>query len=643
MRAFVRVLGVARRHLIWVGVAAISMVLVAASTVFAYNLIRPIYDEVLRPAAVTTESGSMVGAETAGRTGIIGRLDSVAADARQWLRDHTPSGRIAVLVLVLIAIIIKNLFTFISRYAVAQLGLATIRDLRNRLYDALLGQSSAYFQDTSSGVLISRVVNDVQLINEALAERFGDLLQDSLTVVVLVIYVFALDARLALATFVLAPVLLAPVIHFSRRLRHRSRQSQERMGEMTSILDETVKGIRVVQAFAMERFERARFRRATQRHLRANLKARAIQAANAPVMEVVGALGFVALIGYASTRITSGSMTLGDLSAFLLGIYGAYNPVKRLNKFNLALQQAEVAAGRVFEVIDAPVAIREPSPAIRLDSVGEGIRFEAVRFSYDGTVPVLEELDLLIPSGHTVALVGPSGAGKSTVAQLVPRFWDVDQGAVRIGGRDVRTVALASLRDLIGLVTQETVLFNDTVRHNIASGRTDVTADQIEAAARAAFAHEFIHALPEGYETMIGERGMKLSGGQRQRLAIARALLKDPPILILDEATSALDPEAEQLVQRALENLMQGRTTLVIAHRLSTVRRADRIVVLREGRIVEQGDHEALMRSGGAYRQMVDLQQLAGSEDLHRKKQGPEDSGQACHDGPTEEEPEAHE
>jgi subfamily B ATP-binding cassette protein MsbA len=579
------------------------MVLVSVATVFAYNLIRPIYDELLNPAG-----------EAAGRVptaeGIVGQLDRISESATSWLRGRLGTGRGSVLLLVVFAVLGKNGFGFLARYAGSRLGLATVRDLRNTLFDSLLGQSPGYFHRSSTGVLVSRVVSDVQLINEAIAERLGDLFQDALILVVLVTYLYSLEPRLALATTVLAPLMLAPVIHLSRRLRKRSRQAQERMAELATVLDETVRGIRIVQAYDAQSFERERFRVASQRHFLASLRARAIQAANAPIMELFGTAAAAALIAYASMKIAEGRMTLGDFSAFLIAAYGAYNPIKRLNRFNLALQQAVVASERVYDVVDAPVAIQDRPISIRLEGIGDGIRFDDVSFAYEHDQWVLRKVNFHVPQGRTVALVGPSGAGKTTVAQLIPRFWDVQRGAVTVGGRDLRDLSLSSLRSQIGLVTQDTMLFNDSVRSNIAFGRERVADEVVEAAARAARAHGFIRAMPQGYDTVIGEGGTRLSGGQRQRLAIARALLKDAPLLILDEATSALDPPEERLVQKALDELMRNRTTLIIAHRLSTVRTADLIIVMEEGRIVQQGTHDRLIAEGGLYRKLVEAQEI---------------------------------
>jgi subfamily B ATP-binding cassette protein MsbA len=354
-----------------------------------------------------------------------------------------------------------------------------------------------------------------------------------------------------------------------------------------------------------------RFRLANQRQFLAGLSARAIQAANAPVMEVLGAFTALAVIAYAASQITAGGMTLGDFSAFVLGAYALYNPLKRLNKFNLVLQPAVVAAGRILEIIDAPVAVSERPGARALTELGDGVRFENVGFAYRRDQWVLRGFELHLPQGSTVALVGASGAGKSTAVQLIPRFFDVQEGAVWVGDHDVRDLTLASLRAQIGLVTQEPLLFNDTVRTNIVCGREGISGDAVEAAATAADADEFIRDLPAGYDTVIGEGGVKLSGGQRQRLAIARAVLQDPPILILDEATSALDPESETMIQRALDRFTRDRTTLVIAHRLATIRRADVIAVLADGRVAEMGNHDELVAAGGLYRRMVEMQELS--------------------------------
>jgi subfamily B ATP-binding cassette protein MsbA len=605
MRDFFRVLGLAKRHGAWILIAVISMVVVAGATVFAFNLVRPISDQVLRPSTPAEATFDLPA------SGMVAALDAASARAEQVLRGWVGESRVAILVLALLAIVAKNLFTFLARFASARFGLATVRDLRNLFFDSLLLQTPAFFHDRPVASLVSRATSDFQLLREALAERLGDVAQDLVTVPVIVVYLMSLDLRLALATAVAAPLLFAPVVHFSRRMRTRALQAQERTDEIAVVIDETVRSLRVVQTFGMADFMADRFRLANQRQFLASLCARAIQAANAPVMEVLGALTALVVIAYAASQITAGDMTLGDFSAFVLGAYALYNPLKRLNKFNLVLQPAVVAAGRIFEIVDAPVAVCERPGARALTEVGAGVRFENVGFAYRQEQRILRGFELDLPQGSTVALVGASGAGKSTVVQLIPRFIDVQEGTVWIGDHDVRDLTLASLRGKIGLVTQEPLLFDDTVRTNIVCGREGISDSAVEAAAKAADADEFIRHLPAGFDTVIGEGGAKLSGGQRQRLAIARAVLQDPAILILDEATSALDPESEAMIQRALDRLTRHRTTLVIAHRLATIRRADVIAVLADGRVAEMGNHDDLVAVGGLYRRMVEMQELS--------------------------------
>jgi subfamily B ATP-binding cassette protein MsbA len=451
------------------------------------------------------------------------------------------------------------------------------------------------------------VVSDADAIQAAVSTRMGDLFQESLTLLFLLIYVFWTNPELALVTFVAAPLIVYPVVHFGKRLRGTTHRSQERMADIATLLEETIRGVRIVKAFTMERFEIGRFRNATKRHLSSNLKAQKIQALSSPVMDLITGLGGLALFLYAQRRIDNGTLTIGALMAYMAAIAAMYQPMKKLNKVNLSVNTALSAAERVFRMLDIPNDVEDKPRASAIAAVGSGIRYENVSFRYEAE-PVLTGVDLTIAPGEIVALVGGSGAGKSTFVNLLPRFYDVNGGRITVDGRDVRDVQLSSLRGLMGLVTQEVVLFNDTVRNNIAYGLDNADEDRVIDAAKAANAHDFIMSMPNGYDTEIGESGVLLSGGQRQRLAIARALFKDPPILILDEATSALDTESERLVQGALERLMQGRTTLVIAHRLSTIRSADKIVVLDKGAIVETGPHEELLARRGVYRKLYDLQ-----------------------------------
>ncbi len=614
MRTLWRLLRYTKPHAGWAALAVGGMVGVALATVFLMYLVVPLFDHMLGAGAAHQILGKSVAVEKPSKKSenpLLRQLRQQFERLSGQLAAHLPSDRWALAVLVLLTVLVKNALTYFGHYAFYRTGLATVKDLRDQLMDAMLAQPPAYLQRQPTAVLMSRVTNDVEQITAAISDRFGDLFQDTFTVIGLLVYAFSLNFRFALAALVVAPLLVAPVWHFSRKLRRRSHQSQQRLGEMNTVLDEVFKGHRVVQAFGMESFESQRFRQATRKHFKANLKARKVQALNAPVMEVLGVAGAMALIGYASHLIARGEMTIGLFTSFLFALYGMYNPIKRLNKLNLAMQMAIAAGERVFAVLDEPVLISDRPGARLFPGLVKEIRFEHVSFAYEPEKPVLRDFNLVIPAGKVVALVGPSGAGKSTVAQLLPRFWEVQEGAILADGEDIRNFTLASWRQALGLVTQETVLFNTTIRANIAYGQEVVDEERLRECARAAYAEEFILQFPDGYDTVVGEAGVKLSGGQRQRVAVARALYKDPPLLILDEATSALDAEAEAVVQRALENLMRGRTTLVIAHRLATVCNADWIAVMDQGRVVEEGTHRELMVAGGLYARLAELQGLS--------------------------------
>lgn len=601
----------------WAVLALASMVTVAITNGALVGLMRPLFDEVLTREGerVQTEDDSTRAIdallrrdEPEGQRGtIVNAIDRATLEARNWWSAHERDRWKLIPVILLIVFLVRSVAMFFSHYAFERVGLSTIRDFRNQLYESIIHQSARFFARKSTGELVSRVVSDVDSIQAAVSIRMGDLFQESANLIVLMVFVLLSHTELAIVSFVVAPLIVWPIVQFGKRLRRFSRHSQERMADVATVLEETIRGVRIVKAFAMEPFEVRRFREATQRHFAVNLKARRVQALSSPVLELLGGTCMVLLIAYAGMRIHAGAMTIGQFVSFLLALAMMYTPIKRLNQVNLAMNTALSAAERVFQMLDTENEVRDRSDAIRLRTIGSGVSYRDVSFAY-GDHDILSGVSLDVQPGEMVAIVGGSGAGKSTLVNLLPRFYDVSGGAILVDGHDIRDVTLDSLRGLIGFVTQEVVLFNDTIRNNIAYGRADIPLERVRDAARAANASGFIETLPEGYDTLVGEAGVRLSGGQRQRLAIARALLKNPPILILDEATSALDTESERLVQQALNHLMEGRTTLVIAHRLSTVRRANRIIVLDGGVITEVGTHATLIERDGTYRRLYEMQ-----------------------------------
>jgi ATP-binding cassette, subfamily B, bacterial MsbA len=519
---------------------------------------------------------------------------------------------LAIAVLVLILYLVKGVLSYFSAYYVRYVGLQAILDLRRDLYARIHRQSLAFFSANPTGLLISRMTSDIARMQRTVSGDLADVFRLSFIILGQVFLVFYLYWRLSLVCLVVLPLVLYPIIRFGRRLKLTSKSSQEKMAEVTSILKETITGNRIVKGFGMEEYEVRRFTESLRKVQRQELRGARLVSLSPPIMELVGAVAAAFLIAYAGYNISRGSLNPGQFSTFLTALVWLYASVKNLAKINNDFQQSMAATRRVFEMMDADLEIRERPGAGELSPFRSEIRFRDVSFGY-GDKPVLQGVNLSVRAGTVLAIVGSSGAGKTTLVNLLPRFYDVTGGAITIDGTDIREISLASLRRQIGIVTQEVLLFDDTVRNNIAYGRQDVSLSEVEGAARAAYAHDFIMRLPRGYDTRLGEAGHLLSVGERQRISIARALLKNSPILILDEATSALDTESEAMVQNALDNLMKGRTVFVIAHRLSTVRNADVITVLERGRIVEEGSHESLLAGKGAYARLYELQFREGA------------------------------
>ena len=516
-----------------------------------------------------------------------------------------------VAILILLAYLLKGIGTYVSGILMASVGQRVVMDIRNQLFGHTLNQSAAFFARRTSGQLMSRITNDVGQVQLGVSETLADFLRESLAVVGFVYILFSTDWRLALLCMTAAPLIVYPLIRLGQRVRRFTRRGQEELEHLTHLAAEGLTGHRIVKAFGAEAREAQRFAGAARSLYRTNMRVMSALSSLPPLMEFIGGLAAVGALWYGAGQIAGQQLTSGELAKFLAAAFMMYGPVKKLSRVNAGLQQTIAAAERIFELLDTHSEVRERSGAAPLARLRDRVEFRDVGFAYDDDPQrhTLRHVSFTARAGQVVAIVGLSGAGKTTLVNLIPRFYDVTEGAILIDGVDIRAVTLKSLRDQIALVTQETVLFDDTVAANIAYGVPDAPRSAIEAAARAAHAHEFVAHLTRGYETTIGERGQRLSGGQRQRLAIARAILKDSPLLVLDEATSSLDAESELLVQDALVNLMRNRTTFVIAHRLSTVRRADHIVALEKGRVVEIGTHEELVgRPGGLYAKLCALQ-----------------------------------
>jgi len=605
LRRMLRLLGYLRPYFLFSLASVVLMATVGLMAAFRVLLVKPIFDNVLRPDA---PAGDLLKIDL--------KWIHRVVDLHFLVPSHFHNAWTVVAYALIASAIVKSLCDYVGTYMVNYAGFGMITDLRNDLYDAVLRRSMSFFQKHTTGTLLSTLINDVERVQTAMSAVLGDALQQIFTFLFMVGVVVTYGGKLSWVLLLFLPVVVSSARRIGKKVRQTTRRGQDKLAEIQNILHETITGNGIVKAFGMELWEANRFRKAARRLLTANLKSVSVQAISSPLMDALGSVGIALLLLIGRQRILEHKMTAGSFITFLIATFTLYDPVRKFALFYNSFQQALGASDEIFRFMDAQDDVVEKKRAVPLKGFSTRIVFSDVFFGYHDEEStdralhreVLRGISLEVTRGEVIALVGPSGSGKSSLVNLIPRFFDIDKGSITIDGHDVRDVTIESLRKQIGKVTQETVLFNDTVRNNIAYGQPDVSLERVESAARMALAHDFIMRMPEGYDTRIGEKGVRLSGGERQRLAIARAILKNAPILILDEATSALDTESEAFVQAALGNLMEGRTSFVIAHRLSTVRRATRILVLEAGRITESGSHDELLAKSGTYRRLYDLQ-----------------------------------